>query len=72
MASPRDPLRSGFVRTLVPVVLLIHVVLLVHAYLAFYGPSDGYTLANGRLVGGDFVAFHQAGQTVTVRPAPSL
>ena len=42
--------------------------LLVHAYLAFYSPSDGYTLANGELVGGDFVAFHQAGQTVRSDP----
>ena len=68
LACARSLIPAPVARLLVLIFLLIHIVPLAHTYVRFYGPSDGYTLAGGRPVGGDFVAFYQAGQVVRADP----
>lgn len=63
-----DQLRRLLPLSIVAALLLSQYIVLFNVYLSNYLPSDGYKLANGNLVGGDYVTFFQAGQMIHSQP----
>ncbi len=63
-----NSLTSRVLVAIVFALLLAQIVMLVNLYKDNYATSDGYSLANGNLVGGDFVTFFQAGQLIKQEP----